>query len=132
MSYHYSVRLNLNFKDAVEKTKEFLKEEGFGILCEIDVKKVLKEKLGIDYQNYIILGACNPKLSHKALKNLPEIGLLLPCNLTIRETEKGKVIVSSIKPEALLSLVEANEDVKEVAKTAQEKLIKVVDKLTEL
>ena len=83
MSYGYSKETNLDFNEAVEKTKEELKTEGFGVLTEIDVKKTLKAKLDVDYDDYVILGACNPGFAYKALQAEKEIGLLLPCNVII-------------------------------------------------
>ena len=94
-NYGYSKKLSLTFSEAVEKTRAELAKEGFGILTEIDVKATLKKKLNIDYENYIILGACNPPFAHKALEAEKEIGLLLPCNVIVYE-DKGKVIASEI------------------------------------
>jgi uncharacterized protein (DUF302 family) len=97
MKYYYKKEVALSFVDAVLRTKEELTKEGFGILTEIDVRATLKKKLDIDYDNYIILGACNPPLAHKALMSEKDIGLLLPCNLVVYE-DGSKVYVSAIVP----------------------------------
>jgi len=88
--YGITTKLNLPYAEAVERTKAALKEVGFGVLTEIDVKKTLKEKLGIDTESYVILGACNPPLAHRALSADPFVGLLLPCNVIVYEQD-GKV-----------------------------------------
>lgn len=127
MKYGYRKQVSLPFTEAVEKTRQELAKEGFGILTEIDVKAAFKEKLGVDYGNYIILGACNPSLAHKALEAEKEIGLLLPCNVIIYEDE-GSVFVSSILPKVAMSMVESAA-LAEVADAAQEKLKKVIDQI---
>ncbi len=123
--YGYTKKTNLSFQQAVEKIKETLKEQGFGILTEIDVKATLKKKLGVDFENYLILGACNPPLAYKALQTEHEIGLLLPCNVIVYEKE-GEVFVSALLPSKALSIVE-NPELSEVAEKAEEKLKKAVD-----
>jgi len=127
MSYGYSKETNLDFNEAVEKTKEELKTEGFGVLTEIDVKKTLKAKLDVDYDDYVILGACNPPFAHKALESEKEIGLLLPCNVIIYVKE-GKTIVSAINPIEAMSVVK-NEKLKEIAVEIGDKLKKVIEEL---
>ena len=123
--YGYTKKTNLSFQQAVEKIKETLKEQGFGILTEIDVKATLKKKLGVDFENYFILGACNPPLAYKALQTEHEIGLLLPCNVIVYEKE-GEVFVSALLPSKALSIVD-NPELSEVAEKAEEKLKKAVD-----
>jgi len=104
-SYGYSKKILLPFDEAVDRVKDAYAKSGFGILCDIDVKEKFKEKLGIEYQNYRILGMCNPARAHEALGADPEIGLLLPCNVIVYEKE-DTVIVSTVRPTALLGLVD--------------------------
>ncbi len=127
MSYSYKKQISLPFSEAVEKTKEELKKEGFGVLTEIDVKATMKKKLDVDYENYIILGACNPAFAHKALQAEKEIGLLLPCNVIVYE-DKGDVFVSAIVPSVAMGMVE-NSSLPEIAKEVEEKLKKAIDSI---
>jgi len=124
-----STKLNLPYEQALEKTKAGLKEEGFGVLTEIDVKKTIKEKLGIDVDKYVILGACNPPLAHRALSADPYVGLLLPCNVIVFE-EGGATVVSAIDPLAMMQGVE-NEPLQQVAAEVRPKLEKVIKKLAQ-
>jgi len=117
----------LGFEEAVEKTREKLKEEGFGALTEIDVKKTMKAKLDIDYEDYLILGACNPPFAHKALEAEKEIGLLLPCNVIVYVKE-GKTFVSAINPAEAMGMVE-NDELRGIAGEVGEKLRGVVDSI---
>ncbi len=98
MEYYFKKELNLEYEKAIEFVTEALKKEGFGIVSIIDVKDVLKAKLGIDMEPYVILGACNPNFAYKALEIDPMVGVFLPCNVIIREKEKGKVEVGTINP----------------------------------
>ena len=125
MSYGYKKKVNLSYTQAVEKTKEELKKEGFGVLTEIDVKATLKKKLDVDFDNYIILGACNPPFAYQALKAEQDIGLLLPCNVLVYQ-EKGETWVSAIVPTVAMSMVE-NEELGAIAVEVEQKLEKVVD-----
>ena len=125
MKYYYKKEVMLSFVDAVSRTKEELTKEGFGILTEIDVRATLKKKLGIDHDNYIILGACNPPLAHKALMSEKDIGLLLPCNLIVYE-DGTSVYLSAIVPSVTMGMVE-NQNLAEIAKEVDEKLKRVVD-----
>ncbi len=127
MNYKYKKQLDTSFENALVRTKEELQKEGFGVLTEIDVKTTMKEKLDIDYKNYIILGACNPKLAHRALEAEKEIGLFLPCNVILYE-ESGNVFVSAILPVAMMSVI-GNPVLDEVAGEAEEKLKNVIDSL---
>jgi len=127
MSYGFRKELEIDFDDAVGKVREALQKEGFGVLTEIDVKATLKKKLGVDYDNYLILGACNPPFAHKALKAEKEIGLLLPCNIIFYSSE-GKTVVSAINPKVTMSFVD-NEDLKEIADEVSEKLKLIIDGL---
>ena len=125
MNYGYKRNVPLPFGEAVEKARSELSKEGFGILTEIDVKASLKEKLGLDYENYIILGACNPPFALKALQAEKDIGLLLPCNVVVYE-EGGKVFVSAIRPTVAMQVV-GNPSLADLGKMVEEKLVKVVD-----
>jgi len=129
--YGFSKTVDLAFEDAVEKARAALKEEGFGVLCEIDIKEKLKEKLGVDFRNYVILGACNPPLAYKTLQQEIGIGLLLPCNVVVYETdEAGKSVVAAIDAETMLSVVGANNAaISAVATEVNEKLQRVVAQL---
>src|SRR5215471_624908 len=93
--YGFSKTVNLPYSEAVEKTRDALMKEGFGVLCEIDIKEKLKEKLHVDFRNYMILGACNPPLAYETLQEDLNIGLLLPCNVVIYE-DAGRTVVSAI------------------------------------
>jgi uncharacterized protein (DUF302 family) len=104
--FAYRVELNLPYEQAVEEVIRALKQEGFGILTEIDVKETLKKKLNADFRKYVILGACNPPLAHQALTTELEIGLLLPCNVIVYEKGDGSV-VSIIDPISMLGVVES-------------------------
>jgi len=106
VDYGFRATLNVPYEQAVEKATAALKEEGFGVLTEIDVKATLKKKLDADFRRYIILGACNPKLAYQALQNELEIGLLLPCNVIVYETNEGQSIVSIVDPLSMLGVVE--------------------------
>src|SRR3989344_3362528 len=125
MKYGYKRKIPLPFGEAVEKVRSELSKEGFGVLTEIDVKASLKEKLGLDYDNYLILGACNPPFALKALQAEKDIGLLLPCNVIVYE-DGGEVFVSAIRPTIAMEIVR-NPSLAEVGKTVEEKLKKVVD-----
>jgi len=122
------VRLETDFATALERTTTALKVEGFGVLTEIDVKETLKKKLDIDFPAYKILGACNPPLAHRALTAAPEVGLLLPCNVTVRQLDGGWVEVALVDPLAMLGVV-ANSDLQAVADEAAARLKRVRDSL---
>lgn len=127
--YGFSVQLSgLDFQEAVSRVTEALKAQGFGIISDIDVQSTMKEKLGVDGEPYRILGACNPSLAHRALQAEPDIGLLLPCNVVVRKAQGGKVIVSFMDPEAVLSLVKRSE-IDELGNEVRQRLEKVRDAL---
>lgn len=127
MDYGYKKQLNIPFVEAVEKTKAGLAEEGFGILTEIDVRGTLKKKLNVEYDNYIILGACNPPFAYQALQTEKEIGLLLPCNVIVYE-DGGKVFASAILPSVAMGMVD-RPGLADIATKVEQKLKKVVDTL---
>lgn len=121
------VRVSLPYAQAVDKTVAALKSEGFGVLTTIDVKQTIKEKLGEDYRPYIILGACNPPLAHRALTAEPEVGLLLPCNVVVYEEGYG-CVVSAMDPTSAMKLV-PNPELEAVAKEARAKLERVLQQV---
>jgi uncharacterized protein (DUF302 family) len=125
MKYGYTKIVTLPFEDALAKVTETLAAEGFGVLTTIDVKATMKKKLDLDYENYTILGACNPTFAHQALEAEIEIGLLLPCNVIVYQTGKG-VHVSAMLPSAAMSAVE-NETIGEIAQDVENKLKSVID-----
>ena len=129
MNYGYKKQTNHSFEDAVIKIKEELQNEGFGILTEIDVKDTMKKKLNLNYENYVILGACNPTLANKALGAEKEIGLLLPCNVIVYE-EGGEVFVSAILPVVMMGMI-GNPTLDEIAETAEAKLKRVIDNVAD-
>lgn len=119
-----SVKLNASFENALNWVTEALKVEGFGVLTEIDVKETMKKKLDVDFPPYKILGACNPSLAHRALTIAPEVGLLLPCNVTVRQLEDGASEVSLVDPLVMLGVI-ANPGLREVAEDARARLERV-------
>jgi uncharacterized protein (DUF302 family) len=110
----------------VARTKDALKEQGFGVLSEIDLKEKLKEKLNVDFKRYVILGACNPPLAYKALQAEPEIGLLLPCNVIVYELDDESSMVAAIDPNSIVDVVESNPLIEEVARDARKRLEKAI------
>ena len=125
MKYGYSKITSFSFEEAVEKVTSALVTEGFGVLTTIDVKATMKKKLNLEYENYTILGACNPEFAHKALEAEKEIGLLLPCNVIVYQTG-DTVHVSAMLPSAAMSAVE-NDTIADVAIAVEEKLKRAID-----
>ena len=126
--YGYTKKVKTSFETTVSQVAEELKKQGFGVLTEIDVKETFKKKLNLDFRPYKILGACNPALASKALGSESEIGLLLPCNVVIQQSEEGAVTVSIADPKAMFTLVE-NPDVAGVAEEADQRLRRVLEAL---
>ena len=122
------VRLNMDYEAALVQTVNALKTEGFGVLTEIDVKDTLKKKLDVDLLPYKILGACNPPLAHRALTAAPEVGLLLPCNVTVRLLENGMVEVAMIDPLMMMGVIQ-NPTLKPIANEARARLERVAQAL---
>jgi len=128
--YGFSRTVDLTFDQAIEKTRAALKEEGFGVLSEIDIKEKLKEKLDVDFRRYTILGACNPPLAYKTLQEEINIGLLLPCNVIVYEAdEAGKSVVAAVDAKAMLSVVGNNATLNQVASEVNERLQRVISSL---
>ena len=128
-SYGFGTTLAIPYEEAVPRVKEALKAEGFGVLTEIDVRRTMCEKLGAEMEPYIILGACNPPLAHRALQQEQDIGLLLPCNVVVRSEGKGSR-VEVADPQAMLGIV-GNEELNAVADEAKQRLLRAVASLSD-
>jgi uncharacterized protein (DUF302 family) len=124
--YTLSAVTALSFPEAVETVREELKAEGFGVLCEIDVQATLRAKLGVDTDSYVILGACNPPLAHRALEAEPELGVLLPCNVVVYGRD-GETHVSAVDAERMLSIV-GGDELLEIAQEVRRRLARVVER----
>jgi uncharacterized protein (DUF302 family) len=127
-AYGFSKKLDIPYEQAVKQAIAALKEEGFGVLTEIDVKATLKKKLDVDFRRYIILGACNPPFAYQALNEELEIGLLLPCNVIVYEADDGGTVVSALNPMAALGVVD-NPGMKVIAEQVTEKVKRAVESL---
>jgi uncharacterized protein (DUF302 family) len=125
--YGYSTTVNYSFKEALERTKKALQEQGFGVQAEINISGALHEKLGIEVPQQIILGACNPQLAHKALQAEPKIGLLLPCNVTVRQ-DGQQLKVAVIDAERLMDFV-GNPELRPIAEEAKRRLRAVLERI---
>ena len=123
------VRLNAGFDQAVQRVTDALKVEGFGVLTEIDVRETLKKKINVDFRPYKILGACNPPLAYRALSADAEVGLLLPCNVTVAQVEEGVVEVALIDPLVMMAVIE-NPALQQVAEEARQRLQRVAESLS--
>jgi uncharacterized protein (DUF302 family) len=130
MAYYFNTTLPVSFDDAVTRTIDALKSEGFGVLTDIDVQKTLREKIGVEFRKYRILGACNPKLAHEALQLEDKIGTMLPCNVVVQELDNGRVEVAAIDPVASMQAID-NPRLKEAAGQVAEKLKRVIAQLRE-
>jgi uncharacterized protein (DUF302 family) len=125
-TYTLTQTTELSFADAVERVRAELATEGFGVLCEIDVRATLKQKLDVEREPYVILGACNPPLAHRALEAEPDLGVLLPCNIVVYERD-GETVVSAVDAERMLSIVD-NDELAEVAGEVRRRLATVVER----
>jgi uncharacterized protein (DUF302 family) len=126
--YTYRRRVELPFDEAVERVTAALKEEGFGVLTEINMSATLKQKLDVDYPRYLILGACNPHLAHEALRREREIGALLPCNVVVYDDQAGGSIVVAVDPRAMLGVVD-NTNLEPIGDEAAERLQRALNAL---
>ena len=126
-TYGFGTTLPVPYEEAIPRVKEALKAEGFGVLTEIDVRQTLREKLGVEMEPYIILGACNPPLAHRALEQEPDIGMLLPCNVVVRADGKSSR-VDVADPQAMLGIV-GNDELNVIAEEAKRRLQRVVASL---
>ena len=129
----FEVQMKEPYEEAVEKVIAALKEQGFGVLTKIDVKATMKEKLGEDFRPYVILGACNPPLAHKALVTDPVVGVMLPCNVTVEENPQGGAIARIVNPEVMMTVgtLQENQAIMEVAQEARARLENVARALIE-
>ena len=125
MAYYYSKTVKAGFDEAVSRIKQALKDEGFGILTEIDVRDTLKKKLDVEFRNYRILGACNPPFAYRALQAEDKIGTMLPCNVVVQETVDGRVELAAIDAVASMQAI-GNPDLREIAETIGQKLKKII------
>jgi uncharacterized protein (DUF302 family) len=128
MSYYFSKTLPVGFDEAVRRTTEALKQGGFGIITEIDVKRTFKEKLDIDFRNYRILGACNPRLAYEALQLEDKVGTMLPCNVVVQEIAQDRTEIAAIDPVASMQAIE-NPSLKASAERVQTLLRNVINGL---
>ena len=125
----FDLYLKSSYDEAIASVTAELQKEGFGVLTEIDVKATLKKKLDVDFRPYIILGACNPNLAHKALTLAPQVGLLLPCNVTVAQEADGRIFVSIVNPRQMLGFVQ-HPELEPIACDAEERLRRVANALT--
>lgn len=128
MSYYFAKTLSCGFDEAVQRTTEALKEAGFGIITEVDVKETLKKKIDVDFRPYRILGACNPRMAHEALKIEDKVGTMLPCNVIVQDAGGGKTEVAAIDPVASMQAID-NPRLLETARQVRTMLQGVVEKL---
>lgn len=125
MNYNISKKQQIGFQEAINKVTDELKKEGFGIITEIDLKEKFKEKVGVDFRRYTILGACNPKIAYEAVQVEDKIGVMLPCNILVQEHENSEVEVSAINPMSAMGVVN-NERLSSLANEIGQKLQKVI------
>jgi uncharacterized protein (DUF302 family) len=128
MSYYFSKTLTTGFDDAISRTTAALKDRGFGIITEVDVQQTLKNKIGVDFRQYRILGACNPKLAHEALQIEDKIGTMLPCNVVVQEVSKDETEIAAIDPVASMQAVD-NPRLKEAAARVRDLLKSAIDEI---
>ena len=128
MQYYFNKTVTGSFDEVIDRVIESLKQDGFGVLTDIDVKQTLHAKLGVDFRNYRILGACNPGFAYKALQSEDKIGTMLPCSVVVQETAPGEVEVAAIDPLASMQAIE-NPELAPVAQTVRQKLQAVVERV---
>jgi len=126
--YAFSAVVDRSYEDTISLVKEALKEEGFGVLTEIDVKATLKKKLDTEFRKYVILGACNPPYAYRSLEADLDVGLLLPCNVIVYETDDKRAYIAAINPISALEIIQGQE-LRNIAEEVSEKLNRVVEKL---
>ena len=126
--YAFSTVLDTSYEDAISRVTDALKEEGFGVLTEIDVKATLKKKLDKEFRKYVILGACNPPFAHRSLEADLDAGLLLPCNVIVYETDDKKAYIAAINPVSALEIIQSQE-LRNIAEEVSEKLKRVVGRV---
>ena len=126
--YTYRKSVDLPYEEAVAQITAALKEEGFGVLTEIDVRATLKEKLNVEFPRYVILGACNPRLAHEALRKEVEIGSLLPCNVVVYDDQAGGSVISAVDPQTMMSVVQ-NAELEPIGNEAAERLQRALNSL---
>ena len=127
--YAFHTVLDTSYEDAIVRVKNALKEEGFGVLTEIDVKETLKKKLDKEFRNYVIVGACNPPFAYRSLNADLDVGLLLPCNVIVYETDDGKAYIAAINPISALQIIQ-NQELRNIAGEVAAKLKRAVEKVT--
>jgi len=128
MRYYYDIKVRYNFEETREKVIAALADEGFGVLTEIDIRDTFRKKLNTDFRKYVILGACNPAFSYRAMQAEDKIGTLLPCNVIIQESDNGKTEVAAVDPAESMKMVN-NPEVEEVAGIIRKKLINALDSI---
>lgn len=128
MTYYFAKTLAVGFDEALQRTIEALKQEGFGIITDIDVKETFKKKLGTDFRNYRILGACNPALAHEALQIEDKVGTMLPCNVVVQEIENGRTEIAAIDPIVSMQAID-NPRLKQAAEVVRGKLNMAIEHL---
>lgn len=128
MKYYIDKTVELNFRDAVQKVKAVLPGHGFGVVTEFDVDEKLRDKLGIDFRKYKVIGACNPKYAYEALQTEALIGTMLPCNIVVQQLESGKVQVAAIDPVASMQAID-NDNLNKAATFIKDELTKIIDEI---
>ena len=128
MSYYFSKMIEAKFDDAVSRTRKALKQEGFGVITEIDVQKTLKSKIGVDFRRYLILGACNPTMAYDALQVEDKVGVMLPCNVVVQERSAGSVEIAAIDPVASMQAIDNSALIEKAALVAG-KLQSAIDRI---
>ena len=128
MSYHFSKTMNMSFDDAVASTKEALKRHNFGVITQIDMQDIFRRTLSVDFRPYLILGACNPQLTYRALRAEDKIGTMLPCNIVLQQQEEGRVEISAVDPVASMQAI-TNVEVSQVAQDVRSLLQRVVEEV---